>query len=94
MPLARLEYGRFPNFVRAMANRHIRYNDTLRYIEEREAAGDVIVVRPPEDLDIGKMERDPDELERVYQVGRDTAGSLVGRMISEGFCRKYTEPSA
>ena len=94
MPLARLEYGRYPNFVRAMANRHIRYNDTLRYIEEREAAGDVIVVRPPEDLDIGKMERDPDELERVYQVGRDTAGSLVGRMISEGFCRKYTEPSA
>ncbi len=94
MPLARLEYGRYPNFVRAMANRHIRYNETLKYIEAQENAGAAFVIRPPESLRIGRMERDPDELERVYQIGRSTAEACIDEMISKGFCRRYTAPTA
>ena len=94
MPLVNLEYGRFPNFVRAMGNRHVRYNNTLRYIEAQEAAGRVFVIRPPEALGIGRMEKDPDELERVYQIGRRTAESLIGSMIEKGFCRHYEQSGA
>ena len=35
--------------------------------------GEVFVIRPPEDLKIGRVEKDPEELERVYQIGRREA---------------------
>ena len=34
---------------------------------------DALVIRPPEPLGIHRTERDPDELERVYQIGRREA---------------------
>ena len=91
MPLVQLKYGRFPNFVRAMADRHLRYNNTLRYIEEREKSGETFVIRPPKDLRIGRMERDPKELERVYNIGRNTAETCIARMKADGFCLEYKE---
>jgi hypothetical protein len=39
-------------------------------IEKREKEGKVFVIRPPEDLGIGRTEKDPKELERVYKIGR------------------------
>ncbi len=32
-----------------------------------------LILRPPEDLHIGHTEKNPDELERVYQIGRQEA---------------------
>jgi predicted patatin/cPLA2 family phospholipase len=29
-----------------------------------------LIIRPPEDLKIGHTEKNPEELERVYQIGR------------------------
>jgi predicted patatin/cPLA2 family phospholipase len=46
-------------------------------IEEREKLGKAFVLRPPEDLRIGRTEKNPEELERVYQIGRETAGEAV-----------------
>ena len=52
-----------------MAVRHMRYNRQMDRINERELSGEVIVVRPPEALGISRTEKDPAELERVYQIG-------------------------
>jgi predicted patatin/cPLA2 family phospholipase len=40
------------------------------------------VVRPPKDLNIGKTEKDPAELERVYRIGRKTAEDQLGDIRS------------
>ena len=32
-----------------------------------------LIIRPPEGLKIGHVEKDPKELERVYQIGRTEA---------------------
>lgn len=87
MPAIRAKYHKYPAFIRAAENRHIRYNDTLRYIEEQEALGNVYAVRPPKTLDIGKMERNPDELQRVYDIGHDTALSCIDEIKGLGFCK-------
>ena len=42
-------------------------------IREDELAGKILVIRPPEPLNIGKTEKDPDELRRVYEIGRKEA---------------------
>ena len=64
---------KYPEMGKAMAVRHIVYNNQMDNIEQRESLGEVLVIRPPEDPGIGRTEKDPDELERVYQMGRSEA---------------------
>ena len=56
-----------------MEIRHVQYNLQMEEIEEREKAETALVIRPPEALGIGHTEHNPQELERVYQVGRREA---------------------
>ncbi len=70
LPLARVTLRRYPNMISAIADRHIRYNETIRYIQQEEAEGRVFVVRPPQALHIHSTERHPEELERVYALGQ------------------------
>ena len=60
----------YPAVAEAMAVRHIKYNQQMQDIKEREQRGEVLVIRPPETLGIKRTENDPMELERVYQIGR------------------------
>lgn len=46
------------------------YNRQMEEIDRRESSGQSLVIRPPEALGIGRTENNPDELERVYQMGR------------------------
>ena len=78
--LIRMALRRYPNLVKAIARRYIRYNQTLAYIREAEAQGRAFVVRPPEKLQIGSVEHNPDRLEEVYQIGRKTGEQCIGEM--------------
>ena len=64
---------RYPAVAKTMSVRHRIYNRQLDQIRERELAGKAIVIRPAEDLRIGHTEKNPRELERVYQAGRSEA---------------------
>ena len=68
--MARLFYPRHPAFVRALSRRHITYNRTVEWIDRLEAEGRIFVIRPREPLNIGRMEHNPEELQRVYDIGR------------------------
>ncbi len=63
----------YPAIARAMSVRHIRYNRQMEQIDERELSGETLVIRPPEALGISRTEKNPNELERVYQIGRTVA---------------------
>ena len=69
MPLIRLLLRKYPKIAEAMAVRHAMYNREMEKIDRREASGAALVVRPPEPLRIGHTEKDPAELERVWQIG-------------------------
>ena len=58
-----------PAVYRAVLNRHESYNATLDYIAEREQAGGVLVIAPSEPLPIGRLCHDPDQMQRVYDIG-------------------------
>ena len=70
LPLIRLTMHQYPNVIRAMEVRHIRYNKQTAYVREQELAGNAFVIRPPYDLGISRTEDDPAELRRVYELGR------------------------
>lgn len=77
MPLIRLKYRRYPKLVETMANRHLVYNTALDYIKDRERQGALFVIRPKEKLKIGKVEKNPDKLKEVYDIGRETAAAQI-----------------
>ena len=59
----------YPVLAEAMRKRPVRYNRTLDYIKEREEAGAVFVIRPPETLPVSRLEHDPEKLEKAYRTG-------------------------
>ena len=77
MPILKLKYRKYPKLVDAMANRHILYNKQLDEIKQLEKEGKVYVIAPYESLNIKRTENNPDELERVYQIGRMVASEKL-----------------
>ena len=73
MPAIRTEYRLYPKLIEAMEQRHVVYNRQMAEIRAREQSEAAVVIRPPEALGIGHMSHDPEELERVYRIGRGEA---------------------
>lgn len=80
MPIVKVKYRRYPKLVEAMGNRHKVYNKTLDYIREKEARGELLVIRPDGPLNIKKVEKDPEELKRVYELGRTVGQRRLGEI--------------
>ena len=75
--LIRLKFKKYPNFVKAMEQRHEMYNDTIAYIKAQESAGNVFVIRPAKALPVGRIEHDSEKLKLAYQMGRDAATDVL-----------------
>ena len=67
--MTRLWYRKFPEFTNALLNRHNSYNQTVERILELEKKGAIFVIRPKDSLNIGRMEKDPVNVQRVYDIG-------------------------
>ena len=70
---------RHPAVYTALRTRHVWYNETLEYIDERVRAGAALLVAPPEPLPIARVCHDPDRMQHVYDIGH----SLGVKMIPE-----------
>ena len=68
----RIKYRKYPNLIKAVETRHIKYNAETTYIRKKELDGELFVVRPPQALNIGSIEKNASELMRVYEIGRRT----------------------
>ena len=63
---------KYPRLYEAMLHRHEVYNQQKKYVFEQEATGKCFVICPPASLGIRRTEKDPDQLQRVYDLGRLT----------------------
>ena len=80
MPLMRLSLKKYPNMIEAMNNRHIMYNKELSYVYQAESTGRALVIRPEAPLPIGHISHNPDEMQRVYEIGRTTGMKYIERI--------------
>ena len=62
-----------PNLAKAMARRYKVYNRTLDKIEELKAKGEVMVLCPSHLIEVSRLEKDPEKLKALYQLGREDA---------------------
>lgn len=71
--LAYLLYWRYPNFIKAIENRHIMYNKELTDIEDMQQKNEVFVIRPSKLIKISHTEKNKQVLRQVYELGRTDA---------------------
>lgn len=71
--LAKLKYGKFPHFIEALKNRHKMYNAELDLIKKLENENKILVIKPSRYVKIHKMEKNPEIIKEMYQLGREDA---------------------
>lgn len=63
----------YPNLAKAMARRYKVYNRTLDKLEELSKKGEVMVLQPSRLIEVSRLEKDPEKLKALYQLGREDA---------------------
>lgn len=71
--LAKRVYRKYPEFVKAIVNRHIMYNDELKYVEKAQKEGAALVIQPSVFIKIGRLETNIDVIRAMYELGRHDA---------------------
>ncbi len=74
------KYRNYKGLIKALYNRHILYNDTIRYLEEQEEKGHVVLIRPIEKIDASRVERNPKKLKMLYNHGYANAKAAYGKI--------------
>jgi predicted patatin/cPLA2 family phospholipase len=74
---AKVFYSKYPNLVETINNRYKAYNAILQEIEELDAKGEIVLVRPTKDLKLGRIESNPDRLQEMYDLGIEDAKRLL-----------------
>ncbi len=67
--LIKMRYLKYPKIYELMKYRHIRYNDTLAFIEAQKKNRQAFVIRPKQKSDVARIEKDVNKLKRLYQEG-------------------------
>ncbi len=78
--LANIVYRKYPNFVQALKDRPQVYNENTEYIRKLEKSGAAFVIRPERALEIGRMEHDPENVRRVYDIGVSDAKKHIDEL--------------
>ena len=81
MPLMRLALRKYPKMLEAMENRHLMYNQELEYVRQAEREGRCLVIRPDEKLPIGHISHYPENMRRVYEIGRRKGEKHLDQII-------------
>ena len=66
----------------ALRRRQRAYNEQNELVDDLEAAGKITCIRPIRPLEVGRIEKNTDKLERLYEEGF---------MLGEAFCEKCVE---
>ena len=70
-------YKKYPRLRVALSRRIQVYNEQLAYVEELEKQGKVVCIRPNNPLEVDRIEKNIEKLERLYEEGF---------RIGEAFC--------
>ncbi len=78
----KMKYGKkYPHLVQTYAKRHEIYNETLRYIEKGEKDGTIFVIRPSVKPNVGRLEKNKEKLEQLYELGYNDAKKLNEKFL-------------
>ena len=71
---------RYPEVYAALRTRHVWYNEALEYINGRVKAGAAFLIAPDSPLEISRLCHDPEQMQRVYDAGREAATARLAHV--------------
>lgn len=79
--LTRMYYAHaYPDFAKKVRDRHEMYNSSITRLGELEQAGKVLVLRPSQHIKISRVEKHPDKLQALYDVGVGDAQENIAQI--------------
>lgn len=73
---------KYPAFLKDLEERHIHYNETLDKLSSLEKEGRVHIIRPSQPIKAAMIERDENNLEQIYQTGREDMKKDLDKLTS------------
>lgn len=71
---------KYPNVARQLLNRHSLYNKSVELLKEWEKQGKAFVIRPSEEVKIGRIEKDESKLQKVYELGLRDGQAIIPQL--------------
>lgn len=62
-------YKNYPKLRVVLSKRHFSYNKQLQMVDDLEASGQVVCIRPERPLEVKRIEKDTGKLESLYEEG-------------------------
>lgn len=79
MWLFKLFYHRYPKLIERWANRYAEYNQAVEQIITLNEKQQIFVIRPTQNLDISRVEKDLTKIQAMYDLGvKDGKEALAG----------------
>ena len=80
--LYKLVYRKYPNLVKRLINMGKDYEVVLKKIEDLENKKKIFVIRPPKVLKIGRLEKNEDKIQNVYDIGLNTGIKEIDNLLN------------
>ncbi|KOA21503.1 hypothetical protein CLHOM_01740 [Clostridium homopropionicum DSM 5847] len=80
--IIKIKYKKYPKLIDTILNRYKVYNKTLDYIISLEENEQAFVIRPASDLKVDRLEKNPEKLAALYQLGYEDAKNNYNKMIN------------
>ena len=77
MLLMKMALSKYPQMIDALDKRHIMYNQQLDFVRKAEAEKRCLIIRPEEKIPIGHISHNPEQMRRVYEMGRKTGEQQI-----------------
>ena len=71
--LMKIVYRKYPALLKVISERHIMYNQQIKYIEEQAREGNILLLRPEEKLPVKRICHNAELLQKTYDIGYDYA---------------------
>ncbi|WP_335980279.1 patatin-like phospholipase family protein [Fusobacterium polymorphum] len=80
--LYKLVYRKYPNLVERLINMGKDYEVVLKKIKDLENENKIFVIRPPEVLKIGRLEKNEEKIQNVYDIGLNTGKKEIDNLLN------------
>jgi len=81
--MVKVFYGKkYAAFADKLRNRHSNYNQCIERLKAMEKAGGIFVLRPSSRIKISRIEKNPETMQRMYELGRHDAEASLDRLTA------------
>lgn len=75
------KYKYYPNLIKAVENRHINYNESLKLVNNLSENGDALVIRPKNPVNVSQVEKNVAKLTALYEEGYNDAKQMCNQIL-------------